>query len=610
LLGAHAIVTPLPSQRWLALLVSAPLWLACPQPPAEPCQLEQAELDAIEAPGHSVARLWNEQALAAIRLDLPVPTVHARNLFHLSAAMFDAWAAFDPTARGVFVKEKLSADDVEAARREAVSLAAYGVLRARYRASARGAAVVTCLDEQLERLGYVAEGTTEGDSPAALGRRIATRVLSASIDDGANERGGYADTTGWQPTNPPLRIEESGTTLVDVDHWQQLQFQESFSQNGINTGSGPQPYMGAQWREVTPFAMHRDGGAVPHDVGAAPRFTDPGTKGWLVDVLRRQASMGSDAGLDISPGALGNNALGANDGGGHAVNPVTGQPYAPQVVPVRDFGRVLAEFWADGPRSETPPGHWNVLANAVSDRPDFARRVGGAGPALDALEWDVKVYLALNGALHDAAIACWAVKRAYTSARPISWLRHLASRPPAELPLEAGLLELATADSTRPGQRHEYQPVGTVMVRAWLGEPAAPQVEEGGVGWIPLERWFPYQRRTFVTPAFPGFVSGHSTFSRAAAEVLASLTGSPFFPGGLHEFVARRGEYLQFEDGPGVEVRLQWATYFDAADQAGQSRIWGGIHLEPDDLAGRRLGARVGLDAVALARRHFDGSAP
>ena len=60
---------------------------------------------------------------------------------------------------------------------------------------------------------------------------------------------------------------------------------------------------------------------------------------------------------------MGNNTLGTNDGTGHAVNPVTGQPYAPQIVPQADFGRVLAEFWADGPHSETPPGHWNVIAN-------------------------------------------------------------------------------------------------------------------------------------------------------------------------------------------------------------------------------------------------------
>jgi hypothetical protein len=127
----------------------------------------------------------------------------------------------------------------------------------------------------------------------------------------------------------------------------------------------------------------------------------------------------------------------------------------------------------------------------------------------------------------------------------------------------------------------------------------------GGVGWIRALEWIPYQRRTFVTPAFPGFVSGHSTFSRAAAEVLASATGSAYFPGGLGEFVAKANAYLVFERGPTADVKLQWATYYDAADQAGQSRIYGGIHIEADDFVGRELGHLVGLDAMAKAETFF-----
>ncbi len=117
--------------------------------------------------------------------------------------------------------------------------------------------------------------------------------------------------------------------------------------------------------------------------------------------------------IDVSPGARGNDTLGTNDGHGHPVNPATGQPYPPDVVNQGDFYRVMAEFWADGPKSETPPGHWNVLANLVSDELDPNLHVGGAGPAVDRLQWDVKLYLALNGAVHDAAIAAWGLKGAY-----------------------------------------------------------------------------------------------------------------------------------------------------------------------------------------------------
>src|SRR5690606_780135 len=102
--------------------------------------------------------------------------------------------------------------------------------------------------------------------------------------------------------------------------------------------------------------------------------------------------------IDISPRSTGDNPLGSNDGDGYEENPVTGEPYEPIEVPRGDYTRVLAEFWADGPASETPPGHWNTIANGVTDTPGFERRIGGEGPEVDPLEYDVKMYLALNGA--------------------------------------------------------------------------------------------------------------------------------------------------------------------------------------------------------------------
>src|SRR4051812_5073054 len=68
----------------------------------------------------TVARVWDEQLLHAISIDTARPTVHARNLFHLSAAMYDAWAAYDPLASQYVYHEKLSAADVDQARKEAI----------------------------------------------------------------------------------------------------------------------------------------------------------------------------------------------------------------------------------------------------------------------------------------------------------------------------------------------------------------------------------------------------------------------------------------------------------------------------------------------------------
>jgi hypothetical protein len=232
----------------------------------------------------------------------------------------------------------------------------------------------------------------------------------------------------------------------------------------------------------------------------------------------------------------------------------------------------------------------------------------------------VKLYLALNGAVHDAAVAAWGAKAYYDSARPISMIRYLGSKGqssdpdgpsyhPDGLPLEWGLVEVVTRASSRPGERHAPLAghVGEIAIRAWAGFPGDPVAEASGVRWIRAVEWVPYQLPTFVTPAFAGYVSGHSTFSRAAAEVMTAFTGSSYFPGGLHELPVPAG-WLKIERGPSTDFTFQWATYFDAADDAGRSRLYMGIHIAPDDFAGRRLGSQCGKDAWELARRYYEGA--
>jgi hypothetical protein len=314
-------------------------------------------------------------------------------------------------------------------------------------------------------------------------------------------------------------------------------------------------------------------------------------------------------------GHYGNGSFDIFDGHGYATNPVTGFPYASNVVKRGDFARVLAEFWADGPSSETPPGHWNVLANYVTDNPLTVKKIGGVGPIVDNLEWDVKMYFAVNAALHDAACACWAAKRYYDGWRPISAVRYLAalgqSSDPGQasynskgLPLITNLIELVTSNSIVSG-RHAGLTEGKIAVLSWPGPPTNPATQHSGVKWIHGDAWRPYQRTNFVTPAFPGYFSGHSAFSRAAAEILTSLTGSAYFPGGMGVY---SNYALGFENGPSQPVTLQWATYYQAADQAGISRIWGGIHPPVDNFQGRRAGAQCGQGVWALAQKYFVGN--
>lgn len=563
--------------------------------------------------GPSIARIWNEEALDAIRVDIPRPPVHARNLFHLSVAMYDVWAAYDPVAEGYYFKEKIVPlpVNVQSARVEAISYAAYRVLRHRYARSASSNVTMAALVTRMNTLGFVTNLTdTIGNHPRAVGNRAAATVLTNTWIDGSNESVNHQFS--FSPSNDPMIVSVPGTQMKDPNRWQPLALGVSISQNGIPVVEAYQTNTCPHWGRVRPFALMRlQSSNVYEDVGAPLRlFTESEEeyKNQMLEVIRFGSWLDPDDGvmIDISPGAIGNNSLGTIDGTGHPVNPVTGLPYAPHVVPRGDFGRVLAEYWADGPQSETPPGHWNSLANEVTDA-ITNKIIGGTTSVVDDLEWDIKMYFGLNGATHDAAIAAWNHKGVYDSVRPISGIRWLCQSN--QLPLVPGLSEIITTESSAPGERHAHLQtnVGEIAIFTWPGQPADPTNTFSGAQWIRGVMWRPYQKNTFVTPPFAGMISGHSTFSRSAAEFLAAFTGSPYVPGGLGEFVAAQGTFLTFEYGPVQETRIQWATYFDAADLAGISRLWGGIHVPADDVSGRRVGARVGRAAYDLAMQYFAG---
>jgi hypothetical protein len=312
---------------------------------------------------------------------------------------------------------------------------------------------------------------------------------------------------------------------------------------------------------------------------------------------------------DISPGARGNNAL-YQRRTRRPINPATGQTYSLQVA-----GRRLLPCPRRVPsrRATLPDTSRSLFTIANGLRITLiSRRLGGRGRELDTLEWDVKMYLALGGAMHDVAIAAWGVKGWYDYIRPISAIRFMCdmgqssdpqqpSYHPDGIPLIPGYIEPITAQSALAHERHAHiagesgEHIGKIALYAWRGPDYIenPEADQSGTGWIRCENWWPYQRPTFVTPPFAGYVSGHSTYSRAAAEVLTLLTGNPYFPGGMGVFAAPRNEFLVFEEGPSVDIELQWATYRDAADECSLSRIYGGIHPPQDDIPGRLMGAKM-----------------
>jgi len=614
---------------------------------------------------HSVARQWNEVLLEAIRNDFARPTVHARNLFHSSVLMYDAWATYDPNASTFFIGNEIggfrcswgevsAVQDIKTAQEEAISYALYRLIKHRFQSSPGADATMQLCEDLMASLGYD-PGLTSTDyingPPAAVGNYMAQCMIQFGFQDGSNEINQYANVH-YEPVNPPLVIVSPGNPdIEEMNRWQPLTLDVFIDQAGNPIPFNTPEFLSPEWGQVIPFALtpadltihQRDGNDfyVYHDPGAPPLLdinTGDGSSEYyrwgfeLVSIWSSHLDPGDGVMWDISPGSLGNfDDLPASfeeydqfydllEGGdpstGHAINPVTGLPYEPQMVPRGDYGRVLAEFWADGPDSETPPGHWFVLMNYVSDHPMLEKRFKGEGPILDDLEWDVKAYFMLGGTMHDAAITAWGIKGWYDYIRPVSAIRGLAelgqsSDPaspnyhPAGISLHPGYIELVTAGDPLAGSSNEN--VDKIKLLAWKGPEYIqdPETDEAGVGWILAENWWPYQRPSFVTPPFAGYISGHSTYSRAAAEVLTRLTGDPFFPGGIGEFVAKQNEFLVFEEGPSVDVKLQWATYQDASDQTSLSRIWGGIHPPADDIPGRIIGEAIGRRAFLKAETYF-----
>ena len=632
----------------------------------------------------SIARVWNEVLLEGIRNDYARPTVHARNLWHSSAAMYDAWAAYDGTASTwllgktqagyncSFMRPRIPRDR-HLAREEAVSFAAYRIIRHRFRNSPGAKFVAELADNTMAGLGFDINDTStayQRGSPAALGNYIAECYIAYGLQDGSNEANAYAPEV-YKVANPPIEPELPGNPdIVDLDHWQPITLTLSIDQSGNVVDSTPR-FVGPEWGGVDPFSLTDADKTVCRRAGFEyPVYYDPGPPPehdgslsaeykWthsLVAVWSGHLDPASERGaelIDISPASIGNLKrypatfqehhdfydllAGGTPDVGYTVNPTTGQPYEPQLVPRADYARSIAEFWADGPDSETPPGHWFVIVNTIGEHPDLIKRFEGEGRVLGSLEWDVKIYFALGGAMHDAAIAAWGAKGCYDYVRPVSAIRAMAERGQSTDPDDpdcaydvdglayiddpedpAGDGSNRVIDCVRPGDPLADNPyvlgvdslnVGKIKLYAWRGPAhiSNPVFDEAGVGWILAEDWWPYQRPTLVTPPFAGYISGHSTFSRTAAELLTLFTGNPYFPGGKSEFKAPINEFLVFEEGPSVDVTLEWAKYVDASDQCSLSRIWGGIHPPADDIPGRLIGMKLGPAAFKHARDYFDG---
>lgn len=320
------------------------------------------------AAADSVVLVWNEETLESVR-KLPLgPTVTARALAVVHTAIYDAWAAYDPVA--VDTRQRLRAvpdlrqpadERTQANKEKAVSFAAYLALVDLF--PARQAV----FDQRMATLGYATNGT-DTSTAATVGTTAGRAVVDYRHADGSNQLAGYADTCDpacYQPAN-------TWDKILDADRWQPLCVPTPPS--GATECSGRvQPFLTPHWRTVTPFALT-----------SASQFRSPGPAISLT--------------ADGKP----------NGKYQDEVDKIT--QHSKQL---DDTRKMMAEYWADGPRSEFPPGHWNLFAHYVSRRD------------ANTLDKDARMYFALNNALLDASITAWDGKRNWDSVRPITAVRWL-----------------------------------------------------------------------------------------------------------------------------------------------------------------------------------------
>lgn len=461
---------------------------------------------------------WNNILLEAIRAVGKLPSTSldrdrggppqvARSISIVHTTIYDAWCAYDSVAKPVHrtTPRKPVPQHTEANRRKAISQAAYRTLIDQFPPSIFDPVFKTAyesmLAKQLAKEGIVIGGPTP--PPVDVGNQAADDVLAFRHSDNSNQSGLYADTTGYAPVNRPMSVLlPADPDAIDFPgRWQPLSYLNS--DHELKTPKFICPH----WQHVKPFAL------TSGDQCRPPTAPQPPLSQGFLDQARHV--------IDIQA----------------------------RLTPEQ---KVIAEYWADGPNSELPPGHWTEFAAFVVERDN-----------LDVNQ-SVKLFFALSNAVFDASIATWDAKVAFDYVRPATAIRHMFR-----------------------GKR----------ILAWGGAGKGTQEITG-------EFWKPFQVPTFPTPPFAEFTSGHSGFSMAAATILKKFTNSDTFGFYYSQDVPLKADPTE----PVTDIVLHWPTFTAAAREAGESRLYGGIHFYEGNVVGLDLGEKVGNGAYAKAKDLWSGA--
>jgi hypothetical protein len=470
---------------------------------------------------------WDEQLLSTIRAYPPQtgPTITSRALGVLHTATYDAWAAYDPTAkvtRPDGPAQQQASRNTLPNKEKAISYAAYRVLTDLFPPGTFTASGdYKTPDVLLTSQGYPVDTTTMATTtdtaadPVGVGNRAAKAVLDYRHNDNSNQLNGYADTS-YTPAN-------TWNSVSNRWRWQPLCV---LTAAGVAAGDPIVRDPNSTCPDVPPPNNHYTvQKALTPQWGRVLTFSPQAPSTYRVTGPPKNAD-GSYSTADIATALADTSDL-------------------------TDAEKAKAEYWADGPKSEFPPGHTALFAQAVSRK------------NTNSLDTDVKMFFMVGNAMQDAGIVSWYLKYKYDFVRPITAIRE------------------------------QYK--GT-QINSWRGP-------NNGYGLVPAEKWIPYQAPTVVTPGFPEYVSGHSTFTSAGAQILAMFNGDSF--GASVTIPAGSSKYES--TSPATTVTLTWPTFTEAATEAGMSRRWGGIHFLTGDYHGRALGKQVAGGVYSQAQNYIRG---
>ena len=470
----------------------------------------------MQVPDTIVVR-WTDVILSALEIgtnEKPLrlgPPQVARLLAMVYTAAFQAWAPYSDTGKAPIsggAPRRPAAQRTEQNKAVAIS---YAIYRTAVHLM-RHPRLKQVLDAHMAALHLdIGVTSTTGNAPDAIGNAAAAAVINDRKNDGANESGTepgspsgppipYADYTGYAPSNPTALVfaPTLRSHVVDPSRWQPLSYVDA--QAGVVETPG---FITPHWERVRPFAL-----------SSASQFRPSPPEPYMSQAFLDQARFVLEVQRELTVEQ-----------------------------------KIVAEYWADGPKSWLPPGHWTEIASRVSRH------------YFHTTDQDVRMFFALTNAILDASIATWEAKRFYDYARPITAIRWLF----------AGF-----------------------RIDAW-GGPGAGTTKVWG------ERWRPFQKDTFPTPPFPEYTSGHSAFSMAAAVILRAFTGTDRFTMTHEQLMPLAAE----PEITGFPITLRWESFTEAAFSAGESRLFGGIHFYQVNVAGLDLGRKVGLAAWAKAQTFF-----